>query len=113
MSQPRRPEKPILTAGRRSTKSHGSDATLRAENRRLKDRVRQLENERDRDQETITAITAERDSYRKALHAWAREQFKGSGSTFSAKELDRLKRTTDVVPLADFIDELRLGRGPE
>src|ERR1700730_2044913 len=107
MSQARRPEKAVLTTGRRSTKPHGSDATLRAENRRLKDRVRQLESERDRDQETITALTAERDSYRKALHAWARDHFTGSGSTFSAKELDRLKRTTDAVPLADFIDELR------
>ena len=107
MSQRRKAERPALITGRRSSEPRGSDNTLRVENRRLKERIRQLQNDRDRDRETITVITAERDAYRRSLHAWAREEFKQRGSRFRAKELEDLSKTIGMAPLADFFEELR------
>jgi hypothetical protein len=56
--------------------SHPSDvgSAQQAECERLKDQVRQLEADHDRDKQTIATLQAERDVYLRSLYAWAREQ---------------------------------------
>ena len=51
-----------------------SPSELIAENGQLKQRVRQLEEDRERDRQSLAALHAECEAYRRSLHAWAWEQ---------------------------------------
>jgi hypothetical protein len=62
-------------------------------------RVRSLEQERDRLLQAVKRLEEERDSYRDAAYAWARAQF-------PVDEREELPRFENCVPLAQLIAEL-------
>jgi hypothetical protein len=66
---------------------------LEAENNGLRQRIRQLEEERD--------------DYRRIAYAWAREEFARRGLPFTEEELERRVREEDGVPLEAFLAELQ------
>jgi hypothetical protein len=51
-----------------------ANAQFKSECERLKQVIKQLEEERDRDRKALAALQAERDAYRRSLYAWARQQ---------------------------------------
>jgi hypothetical protein len=75
---------------------------LAAASERLHARIEQLERERKADRQTIAALQAERDAYRRALYAWALEQI-------TDEDLQRYSRSEDGLPLDEFIGELETG----
>jgi hypothetical protein len=83
-------------------KDEAATALPTAENERLHERIKQLEQERERDQQTIVTLQAERDAYRRAVYAWAREQI-------TEEDLQRYAHNEDGLPLDDFIGELEQG----
>jgi hypothetical protein len=82
-----------------TAKDEAVTTLLRAENAHLRERVRQLEEERDRQHQRTAALQAERDTYRRAAYAWALEQIKD-------EDLKRYAQNEPGLPLDDFIGEL-------
>jgi hypothetical protein len=81
-------------------------ATLKRECERLNQRVKQLEAERDRDGQALKALQTECNHYRRALYAWAQEQFMQREPQLTDQELTLLMEEGKGVPLEDFLGEL-------
>src|SRR3954447_19948583 len=77
-TEPRQPS-PAGTPGSHSTQApdqaNGVNIDLRTECERLRQAVERLEEERRRDLEFLETVRKERDEYRRAMYAWARQQF--------------------------------------
>jgi hypothetical protein len=80
-------------------KDEAAATLLRAENARLHEHIKQLQEDQERDRQTIATLQAERDAYRRALYAWALEQI-------TDEDLQRYAQNEDGLPLDDFIGEL-------
>jgi hypothetical protein len=72
---------------------------LRAEIEALRRRVRQLEEEQARDRQTLAALEAERDAYRRAAYAYALAEI-------TDEDIQRYGQLEDGEPLEAFIGEL-------
>jgi hypothetical protein len=72
---------------------------LTTDHKSLQARVKQLEEERERDHRAMAALQAERDAYRRAVYAWALEQI-------TDEDLERYAHSEAGLPLDDFIADL-------
>lgn len=72
---------------------------LRAELEALRQRVRQLEEDRARDRQALAELEAERDAYKRVAYHWALEQVR-------EEDLKRYGQIEDGLELEDFIEEL-------
>lgn len=81
-------------------------AALKAENEQLREQLRQLAEERDRDRQALTALQAERDACLRSLHAWAWERV-------TAEELDRWAQdeAEEGVTFAELLQKLERPQG--
>jgi hypothetical protein len=69
------------------------------DNERLRARIKQLEEERERDRQALNALQAERDAYRRAVYAWALEQI-------TDEDVQRYAHSEEGLPLDDLLAEL-------
>lgn len=76
-----------------------SAAAMRTENARLQEQLRQLEDVLRKDRETLAALRAERDAYRRAAYAWALDQITDA-------DLQRYGQDEPGLPLEAFIGDL-------
>ena len=82
-----------------AAQANGPGADLRAECERLRQWVKDLQEERRQDRERLAAVEKERDEYRKALYAWAQQ-------LFTDEELSRVPDEKDCLPLEEFLPGL-------
>ena len=78
---------------------NGTLAELQAECERLRQRLTEVDAERQRDRECVATLQNERDACRRALHACAR-------MLFTEDELRTIPAVGECVPLEQFIGEL-------
>src|SRR5262245_52351247 len=96
---------PVPTNSAKATPAEAGQATvervlfLEQECDRLRQSVKQLTEECDHLQQALGEAQAERDSFRAAAYAWAREQF-------PINEREEMPRLEDGVPLSQLIAEL-------
>lgn len=76
-----------------------SAAALQTENARLQEQIRQLEDVLRQDRETLAAVRAERDAYRRAAYAWALDQITDA-------DLERYSHDEPGLSLEAFIVDL-------
>src|SRR5262249_39965404 len=87
---------------------NGSVSRLQAECEELRQRVAELEKERERDRKALQDVEAERNLYQAEALAWAKKEFERQGM-MSDEELKRRIDQEDGLPLEAFIDDLIVG----
>jgi hypothetical protein len=88
-----------------------ANAGLIAENEQLRQRVRKLEDENARYRQTLAAVEAERDHWRKETYAWVQKVMEREDPLDEEKLRGQIEEES-WLPLEAFIDEIEgTGRG--
>lgn len=84
----------------------GSLRAVAEELRQESDKLQQLASQLEASQEALADLQKECDLYRRAVYAWAAEQFHQRLGELPDKDLETLIAETDAQPLEAFLDDL-------